>query len=359
MVSIDGSYGEGGGQVLRTALSLATLTGTPVSLRNIRANRSKPGLAPQHLTAVRALAAICNASLTGAALRSTECTFEPSASPQPGAYTFDVADTAQGGSAGSVPLLFQAVLLPLAAADGASQLTLKGGTHVRWSPSVHYLQQVYLSTLFEIEVQASIEVQRYGFYPAGGGVLTATLPDVSLPLSALTCTERGTLQQIQGEAVSCNLPAHIAKRMARQATSRLDNTNTSLDIAPKVVDSAGPGAGLFLATHYEHSRAGFMVLGEPGKPSEQVADEACDALLQFHRADAPIDPHLADQLLLPLALADGQSVFRTTRITGHLQTNAHVIQQLIPATITVDDTAGEAGRVVVDGAGFEGAPADA
>lgn len=186
--------------------------------------------------------------------------------------------------------------------------------------------------------------------------MTATIANSPLPLSALTCTERGPFRGIRGEAVSCNLPAHIAKRMAQQAQTRLSRAGLSASITPKVVDSAGPGAGLFLIAHYEHSRTGFMALGKPGKPSEQVADEACDRLLDFHHADAPIDPHLADQLLLPLALADGRSVFRTTEVTEHLQTNAHVIQQLVPTTITTDSAVGEAGRIEVQGIGFAKTP---
>jgi RNA 3'-terminal phosphate cyclase (ATP) len=354
VITIDGSQGEGGGQILRTTLSLSALTATPVRLRNVRASRNPPGLSPQHLMAVRALADLTQAEVTGDALRSTTITFAPTQPPQSGAYSFDVADAAANGSAGSVTLLLQALLLPLAFTDGVSTITLKGGTHVRWSPSAHFLKHVYLPTLFDSGVRVSLELQRYGFYPAGGGILQAQIAPARPPLTPMTLTERGALQRIHGEAVSCNLPAHIAKRMAQQAETNLERMSAATSITPTVVDSDGPGAGLFLAAEYEHAHAGFMAMGEPGKPSEQVADEACNALLKFHASGASVDRHLADQLLLPMALADGRSVIRTSAITTHLRTNAQNIQQLLPTNIEFAPNPDGLSYVEVEGIGWGG-----
>ncbi len=352
MVTIDGTHGEGGGQIVRTALSLAALTQTPIRLQRIRASRPSPGLSPQHLAAARALGTVTNASLSGATLRSTELTFVPRCSPQAGTYTVDVAEAAANGSAGSVALVLQALLCPLALADGASTVTLKGGTHVRWSPSLHFIQQVYLPTLSDMEVRASVEVQQCGFYPAGGGIVQGAIPAARPPLAPIRQTDRGTLQVVRGEAVSCNLPSHIAERMARRAEQVLQRSGLETAIDPIVVESAGAGAGLFLAAHYEHSRIGCMALGRPGRPAEQVAEDACQALLDLHDQGAPVDPHVADQLVLPMALAEGRSTLRTPERTGHLRTNAHIIQQLIPASIELTTDPEGMTRVEVDGIGW-------
>ena len=249
MIEIDGAFGEGGGQVLRTALTLSTLTGQPTHIYHIRANRPTPGLAPQHLTGVQALARICQAELQGAAIRSTELTFWPQARPQAGHYHFNVADAAQGGSAGAVTLVFQAALFPLVFAAGRSQVTLKGGTHVAWSPPFDYLAHVYLPTLEPIGVEASCRLAAWGFYPAGGGEMTATITgrgegaEARAPLKPLNLTGRGKLRRVRGLAVAGNLPAHIAQRMVDRAGKVLREAGLRVEIVPKRVQSASPGAG--------------------------------------------------------------------------------------------------------------------
>ena len=175
MLTINGSTGEGGGQIVRSAVSLAAITGRPVTLKNIRANRKNAGLAAQHLTAVRAAAIICDAHLRGDALGSTELVFEPQSSPVAGLYEFNVADARQGGSAGSATLVLQTVLLPLALADAPSTVTVRGGTHVAWSPSFHYLHNVYLPALARLGVQANAVLDAWGWFPAGEGAITVNL----------------------------------------------------------------------------------------------------------------------------------------------------------------------------------------
>ncbi len=352
MIEIDGSYGEGGGQVLRTALTLSTLTGQAARIRRIRAGRRSPGLAPQHLTGVLALARICAAEVRQAAIGSTEIVFEPHSAPYAGTYVFDVAGAAPGGSAGAVSLILQTLLLPLAFARGASAVTVKGGTHVPWSPPFEYLAHVYLPTVARIGLKAECRLEGWGFYPMGGGQVAAQVEGSSSPtLTPLTLVERGRLKRVWGTATACKLPSHIAQRMADRARAVLSQAGLPAQITPQRENGVGPGAALCLVAEYESGQAGFSALGAKGKPSEQVADEACQELKAFHAGGAPVDAHLADQLLLPMALAAGRSEFRTQRVTSHLLTNAHVIRQFIPVRIEISGQEGETGEVVVEGVG--------
>ena len=389
-LELDGSYGEGGGQVLRTALTLSALLSRPVHLRQIRADRPKPGLAPQHLTTVLAVAKTCDAEVQGARLGSTDLWFAPRRQPEGGTYSFDVTHAAQGGSAGAVSLVWQTLLLPLAYAATPSHLTLKGGTHVPWSPPFDYLAAVFLPTVTRLGLAATLALDAWGFYPVGGGVLrseisplapdnnpspspsperrgepskgegAAPLPSPSrlgrgqgvgshppAPLSPLTLTERGSLKRVRGDGVACNLPAAIAQRIANRATNVLRGRQLAVDITPRRVGGPGMGAGLFLVAEYEHALAGFAALGAKGKPSDQVADEACQALLAHHATEAAVDPHLADQLLLPLALAAGRSALTTSEVTGHLLTNAYVIQQFLPVSVEITGREGQPGQVTI------------
>ena len=359
MIEIDGSYGEGGGQVLRTALTLAAVTGQPTHVRHIRAGRRNPGLAPQHLTGVAALAQICDAQTSALSIGCTDLVFAPRVGPRPGDYMFDVAESTHGGSAGAVSLVLQTVLLPLARACGASRVVLRGGTHVPWSPPFEYLEQVYLPALAQLGYGATCRLDKWGFYPAGGGQITVEVhgaPDgaageTSAAPAPLTQqrVERGALKRVHGQGVACNLPAHVAQRIVNRAHNVLNQAGLPDEISPRLARGPGPGAYLWLLAEYEHGLAGFCALGERGKPSERVADEACQALLAHHAQNAPVDAHLADQQLLPLALTAGRSEFHTSRVTAHLITNAYVIRQFVPASIEIAGEEGEPGNVVVDG----------
>ncbi len=350
LIDIDGSYGEGGGQVLRTALTLSALTGQPMRIDHIRAGRRNPGLAPQHLTALLATARVCNAAVQGAAVGATTITFEPRERPRPGEYQIDVAETAQQGSAGSVTLILQTLLLPLAFAEATSHLTLRGGTHVAWSPPFDYLKQVYLPTLARSGFRADCHLDAWGFYPVGNGQISATIEPVRQPLTPLTLEARGELQQVHGHAIACNLPADIAQRIANRASNVLTGAGIPTRLTPSREKGAGPGAGLFLMSTYDQTVAGFSALGAKGKPSDKVADEACQELLAYHAAMAPVDSHLADQLLLPLALIAGRSQFRTSQISLHLLTNAQIIQRFVPARISIEGAEGQPGQITVEGA---------
>jgi len=346
MLVIDGSYGEGGGQVLRTALSLAILTGRPVRFEHIRAGRRKPGLRPQHLTGVRAAAAVCDARLEGAELGSQTLTFVPGGPPRPGEYIFDVTEAARGGSAGSVSLVLQTVLLPLALAGGKSHLTLRGGTHVPWAPPVPYLEHVFLPHLAQMGVHVRVELVRWGFYPAGGGEIQVRITGQEGPLRPIALTRRGELRRVWGTAAVMNLPAHIPQRLAARAFNVLAEAGLQAQVEPRRLRGAGPGAGIFLFAEYAHATAGFTAYGRKGLPAERVAEAACEDLLAHHRSDTPADPHLADQLVLPMALAAGESRVITSQVSQHLLTNAWVVRQFLARELRIDGEPGAPGTLV-------------
>ena len=344
---VDGAYGEGGGQVLRTSLSLSAITGRPLRLVSTRAARRKPGLMPQHLTAVRAIARVCNAEVEGDKLNSEELTFVPGTAPRAGSHTFDVAQVARGGSAGSVGLIAQAVLLPLALAPGASELTLRGGTHVSWSPVYDYLKRVYLPTLRWMGVEAKVQIVKWGWYPVGGGEVKLRIQ--GLPVEArpqgLSLLQRGSLLRVRGVSASSSLPKHVRQRQEGTALQvlRSNGVNPRIDVLD--APSKGTGSVVFLWAEFEHVLAGFTALGEKGKPAELVADEASQALLAYLRGDGALDRHLADQVILPMALADGPSSFTTEAVTQHLLTNAWVVNQFFPGRVQVGGVEGTPGAL--------------
>jgi RNA 3'-phosphate cyclase len=323
MLSVDGSYGEGGGQILRTALSLAALTGVPVRIERIRARRSKPGLRPQHLTAVQAVARVSQAEVTGLHLGSQALTFRPR-TPQGGHYLFDVAE--QTRSAGAVTLVAQAVLPPLIKAGAPATITLKGGTHVPWSPPAHYLSHVFLPALAAMGAKVEMTLERWGWYPRGGGELRLTIRGAR-PLMGVQWHTPAKSSAFRAVSAAAKLPEHVARRQA----ARLDAT-----VPVEIVPAGGqdPGSLVFIWG----PQAGFTALGARGKPAEQVADEALEAYLAFRNSGATVDRHLADQILIYLALAQGPSRFTTEAITSHLLTNVWVIEQFLGPTFDSNST---------------------
>jgi RNA 3'-terminal phosphate cyclase (ATP) len=348
MVNIDGSFGEGGGQVLRTSLALSAITGQPLHIYDIRAARSKPGLQAQHLTSVRAAAAICGAELEGAAMGSQSLVFRPTHPPQAGEYVFDVTEARGSGSAGATTLILQTMLLPLALATppGESQVTIRGGTHAPFSPPFPYIHHIYLPTLWRMGVRAQVELRRYGWYPAGGGEITLKVQSNGGTLRPITLTERGQLRHVRGTAAVSNLPSHIAQRMANRATNVLKDAGIQSHVEAAHVEATGPGAGIFLIAEYEHGTSGFAAYGRKGLPSERVADSACHDLIAHHRSGAATDMHLADQLVLPAALAKDSSRWTTCRITQHLLTNTWVVRQFLDILVSITGNENEPGEIV-------------
>jgi RNA 3'-terminal phosphate cyclase (ATP) len=345
---IDGAHGEGGGQLVRSALALAAASGRSIRLLNVRAKRRNPGLAAQHVTVARALATLCAASLSGDRIGSASLEFAPRRPVQAGAYAFDAAAAREGGSAGAVTLILQALLVPLALASGSSQLVIKGGTHVAFSPSFDHASDAWLPTLSAMGVTARVKLVRFGFYPAGGGEVRADIEGrVGAPFKALIAEKRDPLKAVRGRSLAANLPSHIAQRMADRARSLLEAAGIRSMVEPARVTAVSPGAHLFLLADHGATCAGFGALGAPGKASERVAEEAVAELLAFESGSAALDRYLADQVLLPAAFAGTPSRFSTERITSHLVTNAWVIERFGQARIVLEGREGEPGQVTI------------
>ncbi len=340
---IDGSYGEGGGQILRTSLALSCALARPVEITNIRKSRKKPGLQPQHLTSVMAAATIANADVRGAELSSTELQFRPGKT-RGGAFHFDVAETR--GSAGSTSLVLQTVLLPLCLAEQPSTVVVHGGTHVPWSPPFHYLSLVAAPLLARLGASTVFSIERWGWYPIGGGQVSARIA-TSRELRSLSVSDRGGLLRVSGISAVSNLPAHIASRQRDRA--RMVLGREGLDATIEILSGASPGKGsfLFLVAEFENVRAGFGSLGAIGKRAEEVAEEACRELLFHLRSKGALDPHLADQVVPWLAFCGGPSEFTACRLTKHLLTNLWVVQQFMDVDVRVEGNEGEEGRVVI------------
>jgi len=340
MILIDGSEGEGGGQILRTALALSMVTGRPFEMVNLRAGRSKPGLRPQHLACVKASAKICGATVDGAKLGSRTLRFEPGA-VKSGTYAFEI------GTAGSTSLVLHTLALPLALAGGRSVVTIGGGTHVPFAPTSHYLVRQWAVLLGRLGIDVEIDLRRAGYYPAGGGEIRAKIrPTTSI--QPLRLGPRGEIQSLDGASAVGNLPRSIAVRQTRRALARLEPEGLAAGLELLVLPSRGKGTMLQLVSTYEGGgRACHDALGAIGKRAEQVADEACDALLGFLATRGAVDAHAADQLLLPLALAGEPSEFPVPAVTPHLLTNARVIERFVSCQIAVDGPPGEEGLVAV------------
>ncbi|MFA5110644.1 MAG: RNA 3'-terminal phosphate cyclase [Desulfobaccales bacterium] len=340
MLYLDGSYGEGGGQILRTALSLAALTGVAIRIERLRAGRAKPGLRPQHLTAVQALARVCGAEITGAQLGSRKLTFRPH-TLEGGRYLFDVAE--KTGSAGAVTLIAQALLPPLLQAKNSSTVILKGGTHVPWSPPAHYLSHVFLPALALMGAEAEMTLERWGWYPKGGGEVHLNIRPART-LKGVEWRSPAGPAAFRALSAASKLPEQVAMRQAARLRSRLGEA-----VPVEIIPASGqdPGTLVFLWG----PQAGFTALGARGKPAEQVADEAADAFLAFRERGAALDRHLADQILLYLALAKGLSTITTEAVTSHLRTNIWVIEQFLGSRFEVQGNPGEPGLILCKGAG--------
>ncbi len=315
MLTIDGSQGEGGGQVLRTCLALGSLTGIPFRIENIRAKREKPGLMRQHLTCAIAAARVCGAHVDGAAVGSTALTFLPGR-VQGGQFTFPV------GSAGSTTLVFQTILWPLLAADMPSVVHIEGGTHNPAAPPVDFLERAFLPLLRRMGARVDVRLQAWGFYPAGGGRIEVKIQPQPR-LGTLALCGRGATQAPQARAIVARLPRAIAERESATVRKALDLPEEAVTLDE--VPSAGPGNYLAIEVEMDGYSEVFSGFGQRGVRAETVAEGAAEAARQFLEAGVPVGPHLADQLLIPLALGAG-GTFRTTAPTPHTLTNLDVIR---------------------------------
>jgi len=340
MITIDGTEGEGGGQILRTSLALSLFTRQPFRMEHIRAKRQKPGLLRQHLTAVEAAKTVGCADVTGATLNSQTLEFHPGP-VTPGNYRFAV------GTAGSATLVFQTVLPALLTASGHSTLTLEGGTHNPLAPPFDFLARSFTPLIHRMGPAVELDLRAPGFYPAGGGRFHARI-EPAKRLTPITLIERGTIRSRRATGWLSKLPSEIAERELAIVRDELrwqaDECTVQTIAYPK-----GPGNALVLEIETEHVCAIFTGFGERGRAAEEVAREAVEAAKIWLAADVPVDEHLADQLLLPMALA-GSSSFRTTKPSLHMTTNVAIIQRFLPMPVAVQQESDRVWKVLVGAA---------
>ncbi len=327
MLVIDGSAGEGGGQILRTSLALSLVTGTPFRLEKIRANRRKPGLLRQHLTAVKAVEAL-GASVDGAELGAREIAVRPGA-VRGGEHRFAV------GSAGSACLVLQTVLPPLVTAGVSARLELEGGTHNPFAPTWDYLDRVFLPLLCRMGAGVKTALQARGFYPAGGGRFTVEI-EPTQGLRPLEILERGEIVARRARAVVSHLPGSIGLRELEVVKRKLGWRDEELAVE-QVSDSPGPGNVLMLEVESARVRELCTGFGERGVRAETVARRAVAELRRYLESGAPVGEHLADQLVIPFALAGGGS-FRTLPLSQHARTNLEVVRRFLPVRIAARET---------------------
>ena len=335
ILQIDGAYGEGGGQIIRTSVSLSALTGQAVDLFNIRARRSKPGLQAQHVTAVRAAAALCDAELHGAELGSVRLHFTPRSLTSVRDFTFDIAAARGGASAGATGLVAQTVLAPLGALfhEGA-RVDVLGGTHVPMAPAADYLEAVYAPVLCRMGFPVQVLSDRSGFFPKGGGALHLTVApwEDRQPFDA---PERGRLKLLRLFLVTSDLPESVAERGRDALLKELKGFGVPVRVEMRSLPSNGAGAAVVLTAECEQGIGGWSSLGERGKPMERVALEALRDFEKWFATGASVDTHLADQLALPAALVPGTSRWTTAEVSDHLRTVLFVIQQFLPITYEI------------------------
>lgn len=328
MLDIDGSHDEGGGQLLRTAVALAALTGTPIRFRSIRLKRDKPGLAPQHLAAVRAVAELCGARVDGLALRSQEIAFAPG-SLRGGEFTFDV------GTAGSVTLVLQALLPVMAAARTNFRVRVTGGTDVRGAPPLDYLREVVLALIARMGVHARLVTRCRGYYPRGGGMVEVSVAPSRLRPPRFAAPGRPL--QIDGLAHVAHLPVHIAERMGASVLQRLGSREMPVRCQTAVLgngEAIGQGGAIVMWARCEHTVLGAGRVAERGVRAETLGEAVGSELAADLAAHATLDVHAADQILVYLALAGGESSFTTRELTGHARTAMWLIEQFLPVRFT-------------------------
>jgi RNA 3'-terminal phosphate cyclase (ATP) len=320
MIEVDGSFGEGGGQIVRTAVALSAVTGESVRITRIREGRKNPGLAPQHVTAILALAEVTNAKTEGVNPRSPEITFLPG-EIRGGRREVDI------GTAGSIVLLMECLLPALVVADSPTALTVRGGTDVKWSPTIDYLSRVAIPAFAEFGVRCHLTCERRGYYPRGGGVATLEVVPGRLARADLLAVEPG---QIEGASHSSNLPEHVARRQAEAAVEVLERAGFEAKIGCETNALPSTGSGITLWSR----RKGASALGERGLPAEKVGASAAGEMAAELRSKATVDRYLADQLVPYLALAGGS--YTAPEVSRHASTNIWTATRFLDVDISVE-----------------------
>jgi RNA 3'-terminal phosphate cyclase (ATP) len=330
LVKIDGSQGEGGGQILRTAISLSAITGRPIEVSNIRANRTNPGLRPQHMAGIRIIADLFHAKSENLKVGAEWIRFSPSDKFEGGSIKFDI------GTAGSIPLILMTVVPAVSLSNNSLQIEVTGGTDVKASPTIDYIKHIVAKSYLSIGPKFSVNVLKRGYYPKGGGVVQCTIKPCKTP---------GTIELLATEylepkiiSVCSQLPIHVAKRQISSALIALEKKDIRCsNYTASIETSISPGSSILV---YSASDFGLYVggdsIGELGKRAEAVGTEAAMRFLDSTLAQATVDPFLADMLVLPLALSKGRSRYRVGRVTQHLLTNLHVVSQVIGCKYSIE-----------------------
>jgi RNA 3'-phosphate cyclase len=350
MIEVDGSMMEGGGQVLRMAVTYSAVLGTPVRVYNIRAGRGQPGLRPQHLTTLEAVAEMCRAETRGLNIGSTEIELNPGY-PKGGSYDIDI------GTAGSISLLLQC-LAPIAAYAGSpSRLSVRGGTNVRWSPPIMILENVIWGAFRAMGFEGSLTVKREGFYPKGGGVVEVDINPVD-GLNPLRVQSPGRIKVMKGISLCGRLPRHVAERQGSSARRVLEEEGFETEIVARVASggetplSPGSAIGLWVYS-YPRMFMGASSLGERGKPAERVGREAAISLVEQIRTHAAVDLYTADNLVLWCSIASGESFYTMSRLTPHTKTAVEIARVFTDAEINVEERENGAALLRCRGVGLE------
>jgi len=351
MIEIDGSFGEGGGQIIRTAIALAAITGKEVEIKNIRANRPKPGLAAQHLHAVKAVEKLSGGRTEGLALRSTRLKFAPGALK---GFEGEI----DIGTAGSITLLLQCLIPVALFADEPTQVRIKGGTDVKWSPPIDFYTDVFLKAIREMGCEVQISLKRRGYYPKGDGLVETriapshcgALPhDPASPvrayLNGFVFMDKEGEGIVKGVSHSCGLPAHVVERQAKAAERILNAARYDAKIKIEIENDGNrtTGSGITLWRGYKSGSA----LGERGKRAEFVGEEAARNVTEELESASTVDVHLADHLIPYIALADGKSELKVREVTKHLETNVYVTKKFLDVEFGIEKEETKEGEVFV------------
>jgi len=353
LLVIDGSFGEGGGQILRSTLALSSLILRPVKIINIRAKRSNPGLRRQHIISVEVLAKLTDAEVKGLHIGSTELIFEPK-TRRGGRFNFDI------GTAGSISLVLQAALPVAAFAPSTVELTIRGGTDVPWSPPIDYMRYVLIPHLRELGLNIELNVLRRGHYPRGGGLVKVVIKPVKR-LKPIHKLERGDVLKVVGTSHCVKLPKHVAERQAKAAIEYLKSKGLNVDFEvakefyePDKDPHLGPGSGIVIAAITKNSILGGDALGARGKPAEVVGREAAEKLWNDLVTNAVFDAHMSDMILTYASIADGVSEFTCSKLTMHAYTNMAIIEKIVGVKFIYEGEMNKPFKVRVEGIGLEG-----
>ncbi len=329
MLEIDGSFGEGGGQIIRSALALSAVTCTEIRLTNIRANRSKPGLSAQHITAVKAVAKLCNGSYSTLGIGTDKLEFRPG-KQKVGKFEFDI------GTAGSITLVLQACLLPalFCGNEGQTELSVRGGTDVSWSPQWNHFSGIFLRHLKTIDAQVEVKLLSRGYYPKGGGEVNIKITPNS-SYRKLNLTERGNLKSISGVVHSRLLPPHVPKRIMNTVNEKLKSYSPVEWKLDTNGSSLSPGTGVVLCAEHGSSVVGASALGKKGLPAERVGTDAAERLITEINGHGSVDTYAADQLIPYLGLVEGEITVR--KLTDHTKTNIWLVEQFVEKRFRVNE----------------------